>query len=437
MAYPFLQIVIQIHFVYISLLTLFPDIEVNNFLIKRYETNFREVFIENKEALQLPLSNFGTGLINLMVFVTNLIINSENISILCIDEPENNLHPSLQKKFYNFLKEIAKERGIQIFISTQSTYFLDAFNIKNIYHIAIEDAQAKVFKCKTEIYENLRDLIRIINVKSTQFFFADKIILVEGLSDALVLSYFAKKLGHEFEAENILFLDIGGKDNFQKYKKLLESFGIKTFIIADCDFIIRGLEKILKDYDDNSTFKQQIQEIRQKLLEELDKEIQNRSTILKGKNYKKLISKIKGHKDKFHNIIGLLRKIHKLEHLEDDEINLLEYFIEFEDFWKKEKIVKEIDSKAKTEITRLLASENILILRKGELEDYYPEIPGTKNEKALKIIDTYDGNKIREIGKSDSQVVLDIVSDDGKITTVKSENEFFLFFEVISSRFNF
>lgn len=50
--------------------------------------------------------------------------------IIFIDEPEVSLHPSLQRKFFNYLNE--SSQTIQIFIATQSPFFLDINNFNDL-----------------------------------------------------------------------------------------------------------------------------------------------------------------------------------------------------------------------------------------------------------------------------------------------------------------
>ncbi len=91
--------------------------------------------------------------------INNFIIPIRNNRILIIDEPETSLHPSLQKKFFQYIFE--SSRLIQIFIATQSPYFLDIGNIEDI----IENEVA-IFLCiKKDYGENKFEKI-VINKKN-------------------------------------------------------------------------------------------------------------------------------------------------------------------------------------------------------------------------------------------------------------------------------
>ncbi len=53
-----------------------------------------------------------------------------NNRIIFIDEPEVSLHPSLQRKFFNYLNE--SSQTLQIFVATQSPFFLDINNFDDL-----------------------------------------------------------------------------------------------------------------------------------------------------------------------------------------------------------------------------------------------------------------------------------------------------------------
>lgn len=69
-------------------------------------------------------------------------------------------------------------------------------------------------------------------------FFADKVVLVEGIKDRLVietlLSTYHTMLNR---LDTIEVLEVIGKGNFEKYKSFLSQFGVDTFIVTDLDYI--------------------------------------------------------------------------------------------------------------------------------------------------------------------------------------------------------
>ncbi len=72
---------------------------------------------------RLPLDSYGTGIHQLIILCSALVMNTDKI--VCIEEPEVYLHPELQRIFLNFL--INYTNNIY-FISTHSNIFIDFNN---------------------------------------------------------------------------------------------------------------------------------------------------------------------------------------------------------------------------------------------------------------------------------------------------------------------
>ena len=85
---------------------------------------FNSAFLSNKiNSLDIKVDNLGSGvemIISLLYLETLASLSNEEILII-IDEPELHLHPSLQEKFIQYLKNISSEK--QIIVSTHSPYF--------------------------------------------------------------------------------------------------------------------------------------------------------------------------------------------------------------------------------------------------------------------------------------------------------------------------
>lgn len=55
------------------------------------------------------LNEIGSGIAHFILSLVNLSINTEEVSFILIDEPELNLHPTLQQKFIDLLRKQAKD----------------------------------------------------------------------------------------------------------------------------------------------------------------------------------------------------------------------------------------------------------------------------------------------------------------------------------------
>lgn len=56
--------------------------------------------------------------------------------------------------------------------------------------------------------------------------FADKVILVEGIAERLLLPYFMEKCGYAYEDEHVSIVEIGGK-HFEHFVELFNGNALK------------------------------------------------------------------------------------------------------------------------------------------------------------------------------------------------------------------
>ena len=74
--------------------------------------------------------------------------------------------------------------------------------------------------------------------KYATLFPVSKVVLVEGITEEILLIEFAKILGLDFKKEGIFVLGAGGKNQVaRKYYKLIEEIKIPIFILLDSDAI--------------------------------------------------------------------------------------------------------------------------------------------------------------------------------------------------------
>lgn len=89
--------------------------------INNYEPFKTATFVlRDSEDIQIPLSSIGTGYEMIFSLIYSYYLAKQNNKkiILLIDEPELHLHPSIQKKFVDFLLEISSDS--QVIITSHS-----------------------------------------------------------------------------------------------------------------------------------------------------------------------------------------------------------------------------------------------------------------------------------------------------------------------------
>ena len=98
-----------------------------------------------------------------------------------------------------------------------------------------------------------KHLSKFLDVTRSDMLFADKVILVEGIAEKLLLPLFMERCGYSFEDEFVSIVEIGGK-HFEHFVELFNGNAItrRMLCITDRDFQwVReeGGIKILSDYD--------------------------------------------------------------------------------------------------------------------------------------------------------------------------------------------
>lgn len=79
------------------------------------------------------------------------------------------------------------------------------------------------------------DLVHIINSQNNEkMFFADYVVLVEGISDRLVSQKMIGDLVQQIGGPKVVeVLEVSGKHNFEKYSSFLDNLGVSYYIIGD------------------------------------------------------------------------------------------------------------------------------------------------------------------------------------------------------------
>ena len=103
-----------------------------------------EVFLQEKNAGRFPLSQSGSGLKTIILVLLNLLViprlkdyANKNI-VFAFEELENNLHPALQRRIFDYIYRHALNEDVSIFLTTHSHVAINAFFSKEkaqIYHV--------------------------------------------------------------------------------------------------------------------------------------------------------------------------------------------------------------------------------------------------------------------------------------------------------------
>lgn len=117
--------------------------------------------------------------------------------ILLIEEPEAHLHPQLQIKLLQYLKQQADVNGIQIIVTSHSSTITASCGLESLNVLTIKENDNPTSTLIADIKlekDNLYFLERWLDITKSTLFFAKGILFVEGIAEALVIKEIAKKV---------------------------------------------------------------------------------------------------------------------------------------------------------------------------------------------------------------------------------------------------
>ncbi|CAM3286971.1 AAA family ATPase [Filibacter tadaridae] len=199
------------------------------------------IFIDNDLRSEMPLSNQGTGLqrMSLIYVIQNMIqkklIGDTADKMLLIDEPEAFLHPEAVRALSRSLYEIGNK--MPLIISTHSPILIDlAENQTSIQVLRVgeNDRAVQLYKSTTEKFDdddikNMR-ILNYVDSYVNEFFFADKILIVEGDTEYIAIKHFLKKYN-----KNMHVIRARGKSTICTLMKILNQFDTDYDVLHDVD----------------------------------------------------------------------------------------------------------------------------------------------------------------------------------------------------------
>lgn len=177
-----------------------------------------------------------------------------NFLVVLIEEPEAHMHPQMQQVFISQVSEVVKEAKkdtslqIQVIITTHSSHILSesgidtesGFNRIRYFNRLPTDTG---FKITNQDFNNLeikddkrtfRFLRQYLTLHKSDLFFADKVILVEGTTERMLLPQMIQKSAKLLCNEYVSILEVGGA-YAHSFREMLEFINVRTLIITDID----------------------------------------------------------------------------------------------------------------------------------------------------------------------------------------------------------
>lgn len=169
----------------------------------------------------------GLGYNNALFMATELVLlrDGEELALLLVEEPEAHLHPQLQERVMDLLKEHSNEhqaqKRVQVIITTHSPSLVSNARIEDmtlVHKAQTFSLAAGKTKLKRTDYSFLR---RFIDATKANLFFARGVMMVEGPAEAILLPAIAEMCGRSFSKHGISIVNVGNTGLYH-YARILQ-----------------------------------------------------------------------------------------------------------------------------------------------------------------------------------------------------------------------
>lgn len=222
------------------------------FIIKKYFN--KSLHIEYSNALltfnliddsgnHTNFSQLSDGEQSLLSMIFTMYGNDLRQGILIINEPEIHFHPQMQRSFSKMIEKINQRIWTQFILSTYSPLFIDESNIGNVYRFSKGDEGTRIKNPVAILSHNEATLVHLLKFENlSKIFFVNKIIMVEGETDAYFFEFYLRYLHSLPEWKTKItdyeIININGKWSYNVRSHFLWRFGLKSFFIGDWDNIV-------------------------------------------------------------------------------------------------------------------------------------------------------------------------------------------------------
>jgi len=154
--------------------------------------------------------------------------------VLLIEEPELYLRPQAQRYLYRLLRQFSLA-GNQVIYSTHSPAFLNVTRMHELVFVEHPPRGTRVLQPEPVSADEDFRVMTEFDAARSELFLARAAVLVEGLTEKLVLPFVFSALGHDVDREAISIVECGGKPNIPLFARICRATGIPFVVVHDSD----------------------------------------------------------------------------------------------------------------------------------------------------------------------------------------------------------
>ena len=204
---------------------------------------------------------------------------SNEVSIICVEEPEAYLHPHQQRELAAYL---GRTLNGQTILTSHSPFIVSEFSPNSIIRLYKDKEEGNSTQvasdgCSEVIKKGFEDFGYRMSVIPAEAFFADFAVLVEGPSELTFYKTLAKKIDINLDRLNISVLDVAGV-GFDVYIAILDALCIDWAMRTDNDVmkipyhdgyryagIERGLDRLEYSFNLEDELQKRIEGLKMKI----------------------------------------------------------------------------------------------------------------------------------------------------------------------------
>jgi predicted ATPase len=155
--------------------------------------------------------------------------------LLLIEEPELYLRPQAQRYLYRLLREFSLG-GNQTIYSTHSPAFLNVARLNELVFVErLPQTGTRALQPEPVSADEDFRVMTEFDAARSELFLARAAVLVEGLTEKLVLPFAFAALGHDVDREAISIIECGGKPNLPLFARICRATGVPFVVVHDSD----------------------------------------------------------------------------------------------------------------------------------------------------------------------------------------------------------